>query len=118
MNERTDEARAFHRGIALFNAGAHFEAHEVWEDVWRPSSGTKRRFYQALIQSAVALEHRRRGNERGAQRVWARAKPKLDALPDRFLGLRVPRFRDAMEATMRAPGAPGPAIHLEHDPFG
>ena len=45
------------RGADLFNRQQFFEAHEVWEDAWRESAGEERRYFQGLIQCAVALEH-------------------------------------------------------------
>ena len=53
-------------GIVLFNRGDFFEAHEVWEQLWM-EPGEDKKFFQGLIQAAVAL------NEKGAP---ARAKPK------------------------------------------
>ena len=43
------------QGIAYFNACEFFEAHEVWEDLWKSYSGDLRLFYKGLIQAAVAL---------------------------------------------------------------
>ena len=42
-------------GILFFNSHDFFEAHEVWEDLWADSHDDERRFYQGLIQAAVAL---------------------------------------------------------------
>jgi predicted metal-dependent hydrolase len=69
------------RGIELFNAGQFFECHEVWEEIWLKAEGVERAFLHALIQSAVALLHFQRGNLRGAQSVYERARRKLEQLP-------------------------------------
>jgi hypothetical protein len=53
-------------GVRFFNDGDFFEAHEVWEGLWLETSGPERRFYQGLIQAAVALYHFGNGNLRGA----------------------------------------------------
>ena len=42
------------KGIAFFNACEFFEAHEVWEDLWKSYAGPLRLFYKGLIQAAVA----------------------------------------------------------------
>lgn len=55
----------------------YFEAHEALEVAWRRASGTRRTVLQGLIQGAVALEHLRRGNPRGAWGQWGKARPKL-----------------------------------------
>ncbi len=77
------------RGIEEFNHGRYFESHEVWEGLWKEESGPRRRFYQGLIQAAVALHHLGRGNRRGATSLMARARQNLDAYRPRCLGLDV-----------------------------
>jgi hypothetical protein len=55
------------KGIALFNEGKYFEAHEVWEELWlceRDEAG--KRFYQGLIMAAGALLHYTRRECAGA----------------------------------------------------
>ncbi len=59
----------FLEGIRCFNHRAFFEAHEVWEDIWRDEEGPARRFYQGLIQLAVCLHHFGNGNTRGAKKL-------------------------------------------------
>ena len=63
--------------VRLFNRQEFFEAHEVLEDLWRETGGGDREFFQGLIQVAVALEHRRRGNVRGAAGVVESARRHL-----------------------------------------
>jgi hypothetical protein len=58
------------QGIAYFNACEFFEAHEVWEELWKDYSGELRLFYKGLIQAAVALHHFGNGNIRGARKVY------------------------------------------------
>jgi predicted metal-dependent hydrolase len=50
------------KGIAYFNACEFFEAHEVWEELWKEYQGELRLFYKGLIQAAVALHHFGNGN--------------------------------------------------------
>lgn len=50
------ERRALlHRGVALFNTGEHFAAHEAWETVWRSNRPEPRALLQGMIQAAAAL---------------------------------------------------------------
>ena len=51
------ERKLYYDGIQLFNEHEFFEAHEVWEDIWHMAYGLKHKFYQGMIQCAVALEH-------------------------------------------------------------
>ncbi|MEE9212839.1 MAG: DUF309 domain-containing protein [Phycisphaeraceae bacterium] len=85
--DTAEEAQLFHKGIELFNDGEWFEAHEVWEDIWRMASGNKKRFYQGLIQCAVTIEHIHRGNPRGAVTVFESATSKFVNLPDLYMGI-------------------------------
>lgn len=57
-----------------------FEAHEALELAWREATGERRQLLQGLIQGAVALEHLRRGNPRGAHGQWSKARAKLAPL--------------------------------------
>ena len=86
-------------GIALFQAGHYFETHEVLELAWRATPpGDRKQFLQGLIQLAVSLEHWRRGNPRGAQGQWEKARAKLAPLPAEFEGLRLGALLTAFEA--------------------
>lgn len=68
---------AFERGLALFNGGEYYEAHEVWEEAWMHAPPRERFFLQALIHLAVGLHHARMGNEEGARRQRSKALGKL-----------------------------------------
>ena len=82
-------ADGYHRGILLFNAREFYDAHEVWEDVWRESEGMEKRFLQGLIQAAVALHHHSTGNVVGACSLMERGRNNLAACPQEFGGIRV-----------------------------
>ena len=82
------------QGVAYFNACEFFEAHEVWEDLWKNYSGDLRLFYKGLIQAAVALHHFGNGNIRGARKVYRSSRGYLDAVSSGVHGTRprgVPR---------------------------
>jgi endonuclease-3 len=70
-----------------FNAGRFFSAHEVLEELWLEVRGEERDFLQGLVQVAVALEHRARGNAAGAHKVLARARRRLRGYGARHAGL-------------------------------
>src|SRR5205085_914669 len=85
-------------GIVLFNEGAFFEAHEVWEDIWVESAGVERKFYQGLIQAAVGLCHFGNGNTGGALKLYRTAKAYMDQCGSPYLGLDVADLWRQMEA--------------------
>lgn len=72
-----DDARVLARGVELFNRGAYWEAHEAWEELWLHAGPELRLFVQGLIQLAAAWHHTRRGNTRGAGRLFRSALEKL-----------------------------------------
>jgi predicted metal-dependent hydrolase len=71
-----------HEGLKFFEAGRYFEAHEVWEELWKETPpGPARLFYQGLIQGAVGLHHYGKGNQTGARAQLTKALAKLEAAP-------------------------------------
>lgn len=79
-------------GVRLFNEGRFFECHEVWEMLWRRSSGADKLFYQGMIQAAAALLHAERGEFGGARSTWAKARDKLESLPPEYHGIALGDF--------------------------
>ncbi len=84
-------------GILFFNRQDYFEAHEVWESLWMECAGPERRFYQSLIQAAVALYHFGNGNLRGAVKLFHSSKNYMQPYGDRYLGLDASDFWRQME---------------------
>ena len=106
-------SEALHRGIHLFNSAEFFEAHEVLEDVWRAAPEPERKFFQGLIQVAVALHHHSRGNLIGCQSLLARAVRNLAKYPAEHAGLEVAAllnvladWRQALETRQPVPPLP------------
>lgn len=91
-------ASSFSRGIALFNRGEFFDAHEALEDAWRATQGESRLFLQGLTQAAVALHHYSTGNRAGASSVLARALRNLAAYPDGYGGIELERLRQDLRS--------------------
>jgi uncharacterized protein len=87
-------------GIDLFNRADYFEAHEVWEDLWHDTTGSNRRFYQGLIQAAVAVYHAGNGNARGARRLFESGRRYMSAYNSPHLGLDVRGFWAALERAL------------------
>lgn len=86
------------QGIAYFNVCEFFEAHEVWEDLWKSYSGELRLFYKGLIQAAVALHHFGNGNTRGARKVYGTSRGYLEPYQPRCCGLDVSKFLAEFDA--------------------
>ena len=89
-------SEGYRRGIRLFNAREFYDAHEVWEDVWRESHGMEKRFLQGLIQAAVAMHHQSTGNVVGACSLMERGLRNLAECPAEFAGIRLEELRVAL----------------------
>ena len=68
-------------GLAMVRARDWFEAHEQLEGPWRRAGGADKAWLHALIHGAVALEHLRRGNPRGAWGQWCKCRARLREVP-------------------------------------
>lgn len=79
-------------GVALFNSREFFECHEVLEDLWNECRNEDRRFYQAVLQAAVALHHFGNGNLRGAVKLFGTAKAYMEPYPNPYYGLDKEKF--------------------------
>jgi uncharacterized protein len=67
-------------GLLLFNTGRCYDAHEVWEDLWRGTVDPPlKTCYQGLIQAAVALHHLSHDNLTGARSQLAKSIRNLQA---------------------------------------
>jgi len=97
-------------GLALFNQGEYFEAHEALELAWRDETGPVRELYRGILQIGVAYYHILRGNYRGAYKMFKRSRPWLEPFPDRCLGIDLAKFRQdyrQVEAALHRLGPDG-----------
>jgi len=103
-------------GRAAFNRGAYFQAHELWEDVWRALDAgvrpVERLAVQGLIQIAAGLHHLQQGRPRPAARLLRKGLTKLsaEAFPP-TAGLRVGTLaRDVARLLVELEAPPGPKL--------
>ncbi|MSQ95054.1 MAG: DUF309 domain-containing protein [Gemmataceae bacterium] len=104
-------------GVVLFNRGDFFEAHEVWELLWM-EAGPEKKFYQALIQAAVAMCHFCNGNGRGAIKLYKSSRDYMHRYEAQFLGLDQNVFWGQMErcfAELLAMPDPTRAVPIQED---
>ena len=95
---RDDYEPLYLAGVALFNVREFFEAHEVLEDLWNECAQPDRRFYQAVLQAAVALYHFGNSNLRGSVKLFRSARAYMDPYPEVHLGLDRAAFWRDMDA--------------------
>jgi predicted metal-dependent hydrolase len=87
-------------GIALFNEGRYFEAHEELEAAWRAEPGKVRELYQGILEAGVTYLHIGRGNYPGAIKVYQRSMRWLRNWPDTCRGVDVGQLRRDLEAAI------------------
>ena len=109
----------FLEGLTLFNATHFFEAHEVLEDVWRAAPEPERKFFQGLIQVAVALHHYSTGNHVGCRSLLERARRNLTPYPAGHRGVdldslrqQIDSWRSALDQGHLVPALPLIRFHL------
>lgn len=104
------------KGIEYFNECEFFEAHETWEELWTEYRGEGRKFYQGLIQAAVALHHFGNGNLRGAKKVYLTSRGHLDSYAPTYEGLDLEKFFDQYLqcfAELLSGNEPTPGIEID-----
>jgi len=69
---------AIRQAQRLIDDGYPFHAHEVFEGVWKATSGEHRELWQGLAQLAVGLTHAQRGNPKGAVALLRRGAERID----------------------------------------
>jgi hypothetical protein len=75
--------RALEAGIAAFEAGEFFEAHELLEPAWMGTADpSERDLYQGLIKLAAGYVHAVRGNPLGVANNLRGARERLAAVVD------------------------------------
>lgn len=119
--ERWQENRTYLYGIALYEAGFFWEAHEAWEPVWMhaPPNSRARALMQGLIQLANGCLKLRMGRPGAADRLLLLAEQHLsEAGADPLMGLDATALRAEIDAFRRAPEATAsgrPSLDLKQE---
>jgi predicted metal-dependent hydrolase len=101
MNSHEKE-RLYQKGLEAFNSSRFFEAHELWEDVWRETPEPDKRFLQGLIQVAAAFHHYSRANVLGTEKLLRAGLLKLEDFPERHGELEIELLRQAVREWLAA----------------
>ncbi len=105
---------AFAEGLAAYDRGDFFAAHEALEPAWMGSDDLEERaLHQGLIKVAAAYVHAVRGNQAGIAKNLAGARPHLARAENvgPMWGIDVTALVAAVDARIADPGlAPYPPI--------
>jgi uncharacterized protein len=91
------------KGIALFNSGRFWDAHEAWEHEWMSDrKGPEAGFYKGLIQVAAGCFHYQRQNRRGAVNKWTSGAGYLRPYLPVHRGVRLGELVQAVDGFLAA----------------
>ena len=82
---------------------AGFEAHEVFEELWRAAEPAERDLYQGLVHVAVATYQDSRGNEVGRTRQLEKALRRLTPYAPVYEGVEIAPLLEWCRASLAAP---------------
>jgi uncharacterized protein len=99
------ELRRFARGVAEFNAGHFYEAHETWESIWVEEVGEQRLSLQALVQVAAGCHKAEIGVPGGARKLWTSALRILEGASADAWGIDVVKLRSDLRRALDEPTA-------------
>ena len=85
------------RGVAAFNAGDFFGAHEIWEDLWVETVGPEKFLLQGLVQIAAGYAKVETGVHAGAIKLLTRGSALLRQYGATAFGLTLAPFVAAVE---------------------
>ena len=97
-----EKDRLFRKGLAAFNSGQFYEAHEHWEEVWLETPNPEKAFLQGLIQIAAAFHHHSRANRKGTQNLLTAGLAKIEAFPKVHREIGVEALRAAVRQWLQA----------------
>jgi predicted metal-dependent hydrolase len=88
--------------LALVRDGRGFEAHEVFEALWRAAEPAERDLYQGLVHVAVATYQDSRGNEVGRTRQLEKALRRLTPYAPVYEGVEIASLLEWCRASLAA----------------
>jgi uncharacterized protein len=79
----------FWLGVDQFNRGEFYACHDTLEAIWLEAAEPDKRFYQGILQIAVALYHLENHNWRGAVMLLGEGLQRLQAYQPEYEGVAV-----------------------------
>lgn len=88
-------------GVAAFNSGQFFEAHEIWEDLWLETVGPEKVLLQGLVQIAAGYAKVESGVRSGAIKLLERGAEQVRQFGPAALGLVVAPFIEGVRRDLQ-----------------
>ncbi|MBI1808149.1 MAG: DUF309 domain-containing protein [Ignavibacteria bacterium] len=90
----------FQEGVKLFNSGYHWEAHEVWEDVWRAQEGDSKIFVQGFVQMAAGYSFVNLHRPDSARYLFEKAVEKFQEFDHLECSIPINELVNSLRATL------------------
>ncbi|NJN61124.1 MAG: DUF309 domain-containing protein [Coleofasciculaceae cyanobacterium RL_1_1] len=84
----------FWQGVEQFNAGQFYDCHDTLEAIWLECYGLEKKFYQGILQIAVACYHLSNFNWRGCAILLGEGMSRLGQYPSDYAGIDVDALID------------------------
>ncbi len=89
-------------GLAEWNAGRHWHAHEAWEHLWLGLEGDEKLFVQGLIMAAAMMHQYKRGILRGVENHYENVQARLPPHAPTKWGIDVAGLLAYLDAVLAA----------------
>lgn len=96
MHDNYEESY-FEQGMAEYEKGDYFQAHDIWEKLWSDYSQKDRLFIQGLIQLSVSFVHLQNGNLTGARNLLSKSRQKFDNYSGNQRGINMENLKKSLE---------------------
>lgn len=90
----------FWLGVEQFNQGDFYACHDTLEAIWLEAAQPEKRFYQGILQIAVALYHLENHNWRGAVMLLGEGSYRLQTYQPDYEGVAVEALTIAVSALL------------------
>ncbi len=97
----------FGEGVALFNGGYHWEAHERWEETMRNAAGEAKGFLEGFVQAAAGINFLKSGKSGMADFLFRKSVDNLRKFGGLECGVE---FQALVEWMERSVNHTGPAV--------
>jgi len=98
VGEAVEMEVLFQKGLAEYEKGDYFDAHEAWEDLWSDYNFPDRKFIQGLIQLAVSFVHLGNGNLTGARNLLKKCENKFAEYAGIQRNININELKSSIEA--------------------
>lgn len=95
----------FGEGVALFNSGYHWEAHERWEETMRNAAGEAKGFLEGFVQAAAGINFLKSGKNDMAGFLFRKSVDNLRKFGGLAGGVEFRSLVEWMEHSLHAGGA-------------